>query len=84
MMRAIRAGLTLVRNLGLAVILLGIFLAIFVNVRYGAVAIGLGLGARTVAEMSAQGEKRRLQLIIPLIIAVALVTVSLALPDSSA
>jgi hypothetical protein len=73
MMQAIRAGLNLVRNLGLAVILLGLFLA-----------IGFGLGARTIAEMLAQGEKRRLQLIIPLIIAVALVTVALALPNSSA
>jgi hypothetical protein len=84
MMQAIRAGLNLVRNLGLAVILLGLFLAIFVNVRYGAISMGFGLGARTIAEILAQGEKRRLQLIIPLIIAVALVTVALALPNSSA
>ena len=84
MMQAIRAGLNLVRNLGLAAIALGFFLATFVNVRYGAIAMGLGLGARTIAEILAQGERRRLQLIIPLLIAVALVTVALALPNSSA
>jgi predicted nucleic acid-binding Zn ribbon protein len=84
MMQAIRAGLNLVRNLGLAAIALGFFLAIFVNVRYGAIAMGLGLGARTIVEILAQGERRRLQLMIPFIIAVALVTVALALPNSSA
>jgi predicted nucleic acid-binding Zn ribbon protein len=46
--------------------------------------MGLGLGARTIVEILAQGERRRLQLMIPFIIAVALVTVALALPNSSA
>ena len=83
-MQAIRAGLNLVRKIGLVMVLLGILIATFLNVRYGAIVMGLGLGARTVAEILAEGEKRRLQMIIPLLIAVALVTVALALPQSSA
>ena len=83
-MQAVRAGIELARKAGLALLLLGIAIGLLSNIRVGAIIMGIGLGTRTIAEIMAEGERRRLQLILPLIIAVALVTVALALPQSSA
>ncbi len=83
-MQAVRAGLELARKVGVALLILGIVIGLLSNIRVGAITMGIGLGTRTIAEIMAEGERRRLQLILPLIIAVALVTVALALPQSSA
>lgn len=84
MMQAVRAGIELARKVGLALLILGIVIGLLSNIRVGAIAMGIGLGTRTIAEIMAEGERRRLPLILPLIFAVALVTVALALPQSSA
>ena len=63
MMQAVRAGLNLIRNLGLAVIVLGIFLAIFVNVRYGAKTPELAKGKTAVEITTPQDLVPTLELI---------------------
>lgn len=80
----IRRGLSVV---GPAVFVLGVLLALLAEIRFGAITMGIGIALHLLAEMIALGTKeiwrRPVAVIVPLAIAVALITVSLLLPRSS-
>lgn len=80
----IRRGLSVI---GPAVFLAGVLLALLIDIRFGAILMGIGIALHLLSEMIALGAKeiwhRPVAVIIPLAIAVALITVSLLLPRSS-
>lgn len=75
------------KALGPAIFALGVILALLINIRIGAVAMGLGIALHLLGDGISLGVKgmwrRPVAVIIPLVIAVALVTVALLLPRSS-
>jgi hypothetical protein len=71
-------------SIGYLFIVAGIFSGIFFNVRYGAISLGIGLGIKIALEIPENWRKRPIEVVIPLAIAVALITIAILLPRSSA
>ncbi|MEI6119732.1 MAG: hypothetical protein WCQ06_01355 [Actinomycetes bacterium] len=71
-----------VRNLGLALIILGIGISIFGKVRSGSLMLAIGTGGYAYARYFILGMKRRIELFLPLLIAGTLLVVSLSLPHA--
>ena len=70
------------RRVGLALIVLGLAVAIFGKVRTGSLLLSLGMGGFAYARYFIVGMKRRIELFLPLIIAGTLFVVSLTLPHA--
>ena len=83
-MRSFRRGLTIAAP---ALFTLGVVLALAWNIRIGAIVMGCGIGMHLAADGMDSGIKgmrrRPVTVIIPLAIAVALITLALLLPRSS-
>lgn len=62
----------------------GILAGIFFNVRYGAISLGIGVGIKSLLEIPENWRRRPIEVVIPLAIAVALITIAILLPRSSA
>ncbi len=75
------------KALGPAIFAVGVILALLLNIRVGAVTMGLGIALHLLGEGISLGVKgiwrRPVAVVIPMVIAVALVTVALLLPRSS-
>jgi hypothetical protein len=73
--------------LGPALFTVGVVLALLINIQVGSVTMGLGIALHLLGDGIALGIKgiwrRPVAVVIPLVIAVALVTVALLLPRSS-
>lgn len=73
--------------LGPAIFAVGVVLALLINIRVGAVTMGCGIALHLLGDGLSLGIKgiwrRPVAVVIPLVIAVALVTVALLLPRSS-
>lgn len=80
MMVAIGRGLSW---LGPSLFLVGVITALFTNIRFGAIIMGVGIVFQVGADAIHRGWRRPVAVIAPLIIAVALITVALLLPRSS-
>jgi predicted exporter len=80
MMVVIKQGLTW---LGPALFFLGIVTALFANVRYGSILMGVAIIFQVGSDALARGWRRPVAVIAPLLIALALITVALLLPRSS-
>ncbi len=70
------------RDAGLALIVLGIVIALFGKVRSGSLVLAIGMGAYSYARYLILGMKRRIELFLPLLIAGTLFIVSLTLPHA--
>lgn len=70
------------RTIGLALIVLGIAIAVFGKVRTGSLSLAIGMGSYGYARYFILGMKRRIELFLPLLIAGALFVVSLTLPHA--
>jgi len=70
------------RKVGLALIALGVIVALVGKVRTGSLLLSLGLGGFSYARYFIVGMKRRIELFLPLIIAGTLFVVSLTLPHA--
>lgn len=75
------------RAAGPALFALGVIVALLINIRIGAVTMGIGIALHLLGDGLSLGMKeiwrRPVAVVIPIIIAVALVTVALLLPRSS-
>ena len=73
--------------LGPALFTVGVVLALLINIQIGAVTVGFGIALHLLGDGLSLGIKgiwrRPVAVVIPLVIAVALVTVALLLPRSS-
>lgn len=81
MMVVIKRGLSW---LGPLLFFLGIVTSLFANIRYGSILMGIAIIFQVGSDAIARGWRRPVAVIAPLIIAVALITVALLLPRSSA
>jgi hypothetical protein len=70
------------RFAGLALIILGIVLALFGKVRSGSLVLAIGMGGYAYSRYLILGMKRRIELFLPLLIAGTLFIVSLTLPHA--
>jgi hypothetical protein len=70
------------RNSGLALIIIGLGIALAGKVRTGSLLLSLGMGGYSYARYLIVGMKRRIELFLPLLIAGALLVVSLTLPHA--
>lgn len=69
--------------IGPALFLLGSMVALFSNIRYGAILMGIAITFQVGADAIRRGWRRPVAVIAPLVIAVALITVAILLPRSS-
>lgn len=69
--------------IGPALFLLGSLVALFSNIRYGAILMGIAITFQVGADAIRRGWRRPVAVIAPLVIAVALITVAILLPRSS-
>ncbi|MEI6038761.1 MAG: hypothetical protein WCQ52_03670 [Actinomycetes bacterium] len=70
------------RFAGLALIILGIVLALFGKVRSGSLVLAIGMGGFAYSRYLILAMKRRIELFLPLLIAGTLFIVSLTLPHA--
>lgn len=70
------------RTIGLALIILGVVLALFGKVRTGSLGLALGMAGYGYSRYFILGMKRRIELFLPLLIAGTLFVVSLTLPHA--
>jgi len=77
-----KLNLEQMRTIGLALIIFGVVIAIFGKVRTGSLLLAVGMGEYAYARYLIIGMKRRIELFVPLLIAVALFIVSLTLPHA--
>ncbi len=70
------------RFAGLALIILGIVLALFGKIRSGSLVLAIGMGGYAYSRYLILGMKRRIELFLPLLIAGTLFIVSLTLPHA--
>jgi hypothetical protein len=75
-------NLNRLRSIGLALIVIGIAVALFGKVRTGSLLLAVGMGGFGYARYFIAGMKRRIELFLPLIIAGTLFVVSLTLPHA--
>ncbi len=75
-------SLARLRNLGLALIILGIGISVFGKVRSGSLLLAIGMAAYAYSRYFMIGMKRRIELFLPLLIAGTLFVVSLTLPHA--
>jgi predicted exporter len=69
--------------IGPALFLLGSMVALFSNIRYGAILMGIAITFQVGADAIRRGWRRPVAVIAPLVISVALITVAILLPRSS-
>lgn len=69
--------------IGPALFLLGSLVALFSNIRYGAILMGIAIIFQVGADAIRRGWRRPVAVAAPLVIAVALITVAIILPRSS-
>lgn len=69
--------------IGPTLFLLGSLVALFSNIRYGAILMGVAITFQVGADAVRRGWRRPVAVIAPLVIAVALITVAILLPRSS-
>lgn len=68
---------------GPMIFVLGLLLALFSNIKVGAITMGLSIILIASSDAMRYGWRRPVAIIAPLIVAVALITVALLLPRSS-
>lgn len=75
--------MTIISRLGYLVAAIGVGLGAFSYIRYGALTIALGLLLFIAPFLKANWRQRRIEVVISLVIAVALITIAVVLPRSN-
>jgi hypothetical protein len=77
-------GTIIGKSFGYALIAIGVISAIVLNVRFGALTLGLGLAVKSISDLPANWRRRPIEIVAPAAFALALIILAVALPRSSA
>jgi len=71
-----------IRNFSLIIVVIGVIIGITGAVRTGSVVLSLGASASIIDRYSQQKVKRKIELILPILICIALFGLALSLPNA--
>ena len=80
----IAIGTIIGKSFSYAFIAIGVISAIAVNVRFGALCLGIGLAVKSISDLPINWRQRPIEILAPIAFALALIILAIALPRSSA